>query len=175
MLTVDGIEKVVRTEPSSASGAFREVWFIGDVVVKRDGNSGETNRGEARNYEEFKAREGVYFCEETQSLAWHNGVPKDRLGPNKRHAYNIRFPKMFMVGDYLVAERVRHPHPCAEHREKYGFRCGNPVVCADCRASGDIQEIMEMEFGIGDMHGGNFCYDAETNTAYIVDIQEMSW
>ena len=175
MLTVDGIEKVVRSGPSNASGAYRDVWFVGDVVVKRDEDHGETNRGEVRNYEKFKAREGVYTREVPQSIAWHNGAPKDRLGPNKWIAYNIRFPEMFMVGDYLVAERVKFPHPCAEYKEKHGIRCGHMDICEECRAAYDVRAIMRDEFSVSDMHGENFCYDAETNTAYIVDIQELAW
>lgn len=154
------IEHLCRTDEPSDSGMYRDVWFLGDVVVKRDNCNGRINREEYDFYQEFT--EGSF----------------DVLG----HSWKVCLPKTEMIGDYIVMERVRFPkleiyaqstdklecnyctynHADWEHEPE----CfGNELM--DC-----LDDYMTNVHGIYDMHEGNFMYDIYTRTAWVIDFAQ---
>lgn len=149
---MDEIVKVTSGQ-SSAHGCHREVFIFGDLVIKRDKSStGFSNLSEMEAYNNFVAGE--------------HGADGS--------TYNIKVPSMAMIGEYIVADRVQFPHlavyneetgatPC-EHEEEY-------YLCGECtKIINDIEMICEREYDIYDMHSENFMWDADTRTAWIIDI-----
>lgn len=164
------IERVVSSSPSDTNGSYRQVWFFGDIVIKRDNTGGRTNRNEFAFYEAF---EGASF--EFEGEDWE-----------------IVLPKTALIGEYIVMEKVEHPFLeidgggncgfCKMKKEVYKHLdwegkefshtyythadecCGIDFLFA-------VDNCMS-ELGIGDTHEFNFMVDAENNRVYFIDFAQ---
>lgn len=161
-LTLDPVEidRVVRDSHPSDSGCYREVWFVGDVVVKRDDNGGETNGDEMYFYETFTGG----------SFVTKNG-----------DVWEVRLPQTAMVGEYLIMQRVRYPslESCWD-MGKCNFCTMTPddwrylheETCFGNNLHRGFSQYMQIEWGLDDMHTGNFMYDIYTRTIWVIDFAQ---
>lgn len=156
------IERICRTDEPSDSGMYREVWFLGDVVVKRDNNGGHSNRAEYDFYQNF------------------TGGTFDVLG----HSWNVCLPKTEMIGEYIVMERVRFPKLEVMGRD----RLTDKLECNYCTYNhadwehesecfgNELLECLDYYmtnvWGIYDIHVGNFMYDIYTRTVWVIDFAQ---
>lgn len=145
------IERVLRKGPSSAGG-FRDVYFIGDSLVlkvNQDRTQAQTNRGEFGNYNRLKS-----------------------LMPMKAKArgieFEIRIPEMAMVGEFLFAERVHLPH-LPETPFKCWNSCEHEGSFEPCNLNYAVWEVADT-IDLYDIHEDNYCWDADTKTAWIIDL-----
>lgn len=155
------IEQVVTSDEPSDSGSYREVWFFGDVVIKRDDNAGETNRDEMDFYSNF---------DESKTF--------DVQG----HQWRVRLPQTAMVGEYLVMERVRFPkletkysstecNFCEPVRQPWGYAmCQDD--CFGYTLFRNLETFMSNQWNIWDTHSGNFMYDILTRTIWFIDFAQ---
>ena len=151
--SVDEIIKVVSGH-SSSEGATREVFIFGDLVIKRD-------------------KGGYHFSANAAEIAAYNKfVPGDHT--LNGITYSIKVPRMAMVGEYLIAERVLFPHIAVYDEFEPVATCEHEYNYEECEPCSDIahyiEYICENIYGIFDMHPENFMWDADTNTAWLVDI-----
>lgn len=154
------IERICRTDEPSDSGAYREVWFLGDVVIKRDNRDGRTNRAEYEFYEQF------------------TGGSFDVLG----HSWEVRLPKTEMIGEYIVMERVRFPKLEVGARRTWEWECNyctynhanweHEPECFGNELLECLDYYMTNEWGIYDIHQGNFMYDIYTRTVWVIDFAQ---
>lgn len=154
------IERICRDEAPSDSGLYRAVWFLGDVVIKRDNTDGLTNRAEYDFYQNF------------------TGGSFDVLG----HSWNVRLPKTEMIGDYIVMERVRFPKLEIDSYSHLSCRweCNyctynhadwdHESECFGSELLECLDDYMTSEWGIYDIHQGNFMYDIYTRTVWVIDF-----
>lgn len=92
MITLDEANKVVRDSNSSGSGCYREVWIVGDLVIKRNIAAGyDCNSEELTNYHIVK-----------------NDFP--RTVTFFGTAVKIDIPEMTMLGEYLIAKYIDGEH-----------------------------------------------------------------
>lgn len=163
-LTLDPVEidRVVRDSHPSDSGCEREVWFVGDVVIKRDDAGGETNRDEMYFYENFTGG----------SFVTKNG-----------DVWEVRLPQTAMVGEYLIMQRVRHPslEVCWDlDAGKCNFCTMTPVdwgysheeTCFGNNIYRGLSRYMDHDWGLYDIHPGNYMYDIYTRTIWVIDFAE---
>ena len=182
----DQIEKITSKAPSSG-GVQRNVWFVGDLVGKKD------QYGEDEPYCKQEHRNFLIF----RDLERKKGVQKFRFG---RAWGTIKVPEMVLTGDdCIIAERAAGEHllywakdcpeaACKDRKNKCP-EAGNhdPIWCNDCyeyrfathvkgcRIGKIIQGVdnyAERYLGLEDMHHENFLWDEETRTAWLVDIAE---
>lgn len=135
-----------------ASGAYRQVYFLDNLVMKVSWDSESGNYSEYANYLHWKDRLplDVYF----------NGID-----------FTIRMPEMKMIGDILFAERITlHNIDWSEVCGVMGREDCDHVGYSDCNVANAVDEYCETFMGISDMHTDNFFWDAETKTAWLVDI-----
>lgn len=171
-LTLDPvqIEKVV-SSPSDAGGSYRDVWFFGDIVIKKDDDDGHTNRNEYEFYQTFQGGTFMFEGEE----------------------WEVILPETSMVGDYIIMEKVEHPHlvvtfsECEfcvrqtvrvktyniflQKMETYSYKEHD----GRCKGIAFIQALdtyMSWYHYINDTHEGNFMVDAENNRVYFVDFAQ---
>ena len=156
------IERICRTDEPSDSGMYREVWFLGDVVIKRDNTDGRTNQAEYNFYQEFT---GGHFTV---------------LG----HSWEVRLPKTEMIGDYIVMERVRFPklEVGAQSPIHGKWECNYCTYNhaqweheSECFANELLECLdyyMTNAWGIYDIHQGNFMYDIYTRTVWVIDFAQ---
>lgn len=163
-LTLDPVEidRVVRDSKPSDSGLFRDVWFVGDVVIKREGYGSDINGDEMYFYDHFTG--GSFVTE--------NG-----------DVWEVRLPQTAMVGEYIIMERVRHPslEACWDlDTGKCNFCTMIPVdwgytheeTCFGDSLSHSFAMYMAHEWDLHDMHTGNYMYDIYTRTIWVVDFAQ---
>lgn len=141
----------VLSEGSDASGCYRDVYFINDdIVMKVDISDCFYNEVEYYNY-----RNAVTF---DNTLVIQDGVK-----------FKVRFPEMAIVGKYIFAERIHHPHI-----ECGAGNCivnGGDVSCGgDCDIVRAVDVWCQSNLDLYDIHSGNFCWDAANETAWIIDF-----
>lgn len=171
-LTLDPvqIEKVV-SSPSDAGGSYRDVWFFGDIVIKQDDDGGSTNRQEYDFYQSFEGGSFMFEGEE----------------------WEVVLPKTSMVGNYIIMEKVEHPHLVVTFTEcefcfprtittkfyniflKKTETYSHKEHDERCKGIAFIQALdsyMSWNHFINDTHEGNFMVDAENNRVYFVDFAQ---
>ena len=177
------VEKITAKAPSSG-GAQRDVWFVGDLVIKKDQYEGD-------HYCEAEYENYCAYIEETKPR-------KFRFG---REWGTIRFPEMTRVGDYIVAQRAKGEHLPYQKAECPTPECKNsPTRCpkfrkrghvaADCwdcylakwsghdktcrygKIMAGVEKYAAERLGLEDMHNENFLWDDATKTAWLIDIAE---
>lgn len=151
-IAIDNIDITkVLSEESDASGCYRDVYFINDdIVMKADTTDGFDNQLEYDNY-----RAAVTF---DNTLVIQDGIK-----------FKVRFPEMAMIGKYIFAERIYHPHIECEVWDctvNGGYDCCG----GDCDIAKAVDVWCQSNLNLYDIHGGNFCWDAETETAWIIDF-----
>lgn len=148
--TIDIAE--VLSKDSDASGAYRDVYFINDdIVLKIDTDEDDT----ANDYEWDNYKSSIAF---DNTLVVYGGVK-----------FRVRFPEMAMVGKYIFAERIHHPHifECWDNDCFYGTDpCGNE----ECRIARAVYWWSKNHLGLIDISSNNFCWDADNETAWIIDL-----
>ena len=152
-LTVEEVEKVTTGAPTSGSGSQRDVWLLGDdLVVKRVKDAhrvdGKVRAGSDYNAKELKAYERL-------RSVLPRTVP---VGGDPERTVTLAVPEMAMVGEYIVARRApgRHIEPRGEDRH----------LLAEYHTIRDAAYDLDLF----DMHWGNFLWDDDTRTAWMVDI-----
>lgn len=157
MLTKDIDFQKVISRDSDSMGATRNVYFINDDLVLKEA-IGDANEQEWEVYNEFNHLDNTY--------AMQNGVK-----------FTVRIPKMEYIQGYIIAEKVKFGHLkfCCDFYHNSGSKnrctyegddkCQRHIINA-------VAGWCEDNMGLYDMHEGNFCWDDETNTAWLVDIAD---
>lgn len=161
-LTEPKIEKIV-SSPSSANGSFRDVWFFGDIVIKKDRDNTYSNvgcRAEYQNFLKFSKMEATF---ELDGQKW-----------------SLRFPETSMIGDYLIMQRIPFPDASPEHcddcepiEEDFGggvYYTHGGWGCFLEELEEAVDEACRDNFGIQDMHSLNFKYDIDNRTVWLIDF-----
>lgn len=143
----------VTSRASDSSGVYRDVYFVNESIVLKVnisdayGFAGQTNAMEYANYNRLRPLDGQTFTS--------GGID-----------ITVRFPKMEMFGDFLIAERVPF-----EHLDE---TCPSPAGCGEddhhCSILNAMDRIAAQHLQLFDMHSENFCFDWDTWTAWVVDL-----
>lgn len=151
-IAIDNIDITeVLSEGSDTSGCYRDVYFINDdIVMKEDITDGFDNQLEYDNY--------LTAAPYDNTLVIQDGIK-----------FKVRFPELTMVGKYIFAERIHHPHIECEV-----WDCivnGGHVSCGgDCDIAKAVDVWCQSKLSLYDIHSGNFCWDAANETAWIIDF-----
>lgn len=153
------IEKVV-SAPSDAVGSFRNVWFFGDIVIKKDNCETVGRSGCRYEYERSKILSDTTF--EFRGETW-----------------SLRFPKTSMIGDYLIMERIYGESASAEFCTdcqpaykpdgEYSYWYHTDYYCFTDELDGIVDEVC-WGLEIYDMHDLNWRFDRELRTVWVVDF-----
>lgn len=146
------IQEVIGGE-SDSEGSYRKVFFVNDdLVIKVNYDDEGDPFGEDSNADEFANYNRLKHFDNT--IAIWGGVK-----------FNIRIPAMEKVGDVIIAERVNFPHLDG---------CDAPFFddcpCRECQIKEAVDRWCSKHMGLYDIHNYNFCWDADTNTAWIIDL-----
>lgn len=172
-LTLDPvqIEKVV-SSPSDAGGCYRDVWFFGDIVIKKDDCGGDVNEGEY-----------LFYCQFIPSSFEFEG-----------ETWTVELPKTAMIDEYIIMEKVKYPHIelsdgkkgcdfCTMEKETHSYIdfAGNKTIrtykrhsdnCSGANFIVALDNHMSWEHEISDTHAGNFMVDIENNRVIFVDFAQ---
>lgn len=154
------IEQVIKA-PSDAAGSFRDVWFFGDIVIKKDKKS--TIHGHSGCVQEY---------ERSKELS-------DTTFVFRGETWSLRFPQTSMIGDYLIMERIYGESASAEFCKdckptyyedglwSYWEHTGEDCFTSELDA--EVQCVC-LDLSIYDMHELNFRFDRELRTVWVVDF-----
>lgn len=150
-MTLEQVRRAIGRPLPDGSGAFRDVYFLDDLVVKADWAGGANNEDEIDNYKNI-----------LHILAANNVID----------GITFRVPEMTMVDKYLIAERVREGKhlvgcPACEDDDYFNFLHDR---CDEQKIIDKVSSIACCEFGLIDMHGFNFFWIEETKTAILIDL-----
>lgn len=153
------IEKVV-SAPSDDAGSFRNVWFFGDIVIKKDKDNTRIGAGCRSEYNRSKELFDTTF--EFRGETW-----------------SLRFPETSMVGDYLIMERIYGEsasaefctdcNPFYENEDGYPYWDHTGNDCFTVELDSIVDEIC-WGLEIYDMHDLNWRFDRELRTVWVVDF-----
>lgn len=154
------IEQVIKA-PSDAAGSFRDVWFFGDIVIKRDKKDTWGTAGCAIEYERSKELSDTTF-------------------KFRGETWSLRFPKTSMIGDYLIMERIYGESasaevctdckPSYENDGEYSYWYHTSEGCCFLSDLDNVVNNICWRLGIYDMHDLNWRFDRELRTVWVVDF-----
>lgn len=139
--------------PSDVNGSTRDVWFFGDVVIKQNLPSQYNNT----NYNQLEYDNYLKFSPATFE---HKGA-----------TWTIRFPVTLLVGQYLVMDFIDLPECINMERcknscqtyEEHDDECYDGLLYA-------IESAAAKNYGLWDVHEGNYRVDWDTNTIWLIDF-----